>query len=570
MGSKIAKRTPAKEGRSPIATRRSASKNIKNEQTPSPSPAKSTSSRHRTPRTGFTHRLPTAEERKSNGRVPGRNLIVWGRPRMAEKLLLHMQYELARHKIQVPWDTVAHRLHPGSSGAAIVQHLNRIRRELVAKGHLVPPATSRNGAIPPESTDPTVRGFVRKDMDGEDKESVRPVRYDEPMDDRKFNLPSADNLGVIAENTEFELNDTEDSDNEDDAPQLNSNSPSDDSVKSMNSFYHAQPNSNAYAPLQAPVSFGHTEQGFPALGAMPTPADEKFFAGNGNSPHTYHGGSDGQFPGFCFPGGPFPNPMMYNQAMPNDPFSFTQPQGQDESSSEQKAKRSSKDGRAGPKGPYPGHMPMFPHGNYPYGYPWMPFPMNPYLAYGASMHGGRQQTPVDPKGDSPRGDDSLAVQDAQSEQPNMDDFFGMQHSVIILTASKQDADQVEGVSLQTQVEETPGSFESLLEDEDVLQNSEKNEGPVHNLPDEEEESFQNFLGENEDTPKNLFGENENTPQNLFEDNENTPQNLFAGNEDTPQNLFGEIENSFQTSLEESGGSFQTLLEDEASFQTFLD
>ncbi|CAH0040947.1 unnamed protein product [Clonostachys solani] len=510
MGSKTAKRTPAKEGRSPIATRRSASKNIKAEQTPSPSPAKSASSRNRTPRTGFTHRLPTAEERKSNGRVAGRNLIVWGRPRMAEKLLLHMQYECARHKIQVPWDTVAHRLHPGSSGAAIVQHLNRIRRELVAKGHLVPPATSRNGAVPPESTDPTVRGYVRKDMDGEDKESVRPVRYDEIMDDRKFNLPSMDNLDVIAENTERELNDSEDSGNEDDTPQLNSNSPSDDSVKSMNSFYHAQPNSNAYAPLQAPVSFADSEPSYPALGAMPPPVDQKFLPGNGNSPLKYHGENDGQYPGFHFPGGSFPNPMMYNQAMPSDPFSYAQPQGHDESSSEQQANHSAKNGTADPKGPYPGPMPMFPHPNYPYAYPWMPFPMNPYLAYGPPMEGARQETSVEPNGESPRGDDSFVVQDVQSEQPNVDDLF---------TASEQDADLGEEGSLHTLLEDDD-SLETVLENENLLQNfPEENEDCLHNLLDDDEESLQNFPEENGDSFQTLLEESEGSFQTFLEEDE---------------------------------------------------
>lgn len=29
---------------------------------------------------------------------------------MAEKLLLHMEYELIRHRVNVPWDNIAHRL----------------------------------------------------------------------------------------------------------------------------------------------------------------------------------------------------------------------------------------------------------------------------------------------------------------------------------------------------------------------------------------------------------------------------------------------------------------------------
>lgn len=108
---------------------------------------------------------------------------------MAEKLLLHLQYECTRHKVNLPWDAIAHRLHPGSSGAAVMQHLNRLRRELIAEGHLVPPVPTRPAAG--ETSDPEIRGYIRQDMNGNDKETTRPVRFDESMDDRKFSLPDA-------------------------------------------------------------------------------------------------------------------------------------------------------------------------------------------------------------------------------------------------------------------------------------------------------------------------------------------------------------------------------------------
>jgi len=108
---------------------------------------------------------------------------------MAEKLLLHIQYECSRHKIDLPWDAIAHRLHPGSSGGAITQHLNRIRGTLVAEGHLVPPICQKPGSK--VNIDPTIRGFVRKDLDSADATTTRPVSYNEPMDDRRFNLPDA-------------------------------------------------------------------------------------------------------------------------------------------------------------------------------------------------------------------------------------------------------------------------------------------------------------------------------------------------------------------------------------------
>lgn len=110
-------------------------------------------------------------------------------PRMAEKLLLHLHYECTRHKVAIPWDTIAHRLHPGSSGAAVVQHINRLRKELISEGHLVPPVAQKPGAA--VSIDPTIRGYIRQNMDGEDRETVRAVHFGEKVDDAKFNLPDA-------------------------------------------------------------------------------------------------------------------------------------------------------------------------------------------------------------------------------------------------------------------------------------------------------------------------------------------------------------------------------------------
>lgn len=108
---------------------------------------------------------------------------------MAEKLLLHIHYECARHKVQLPWDAIAHRLHPGSSGAAVLQHVNRLRKELITEGHMVPPVAQK-----PTSgvqIDSSIRGYVRQDPIGDDRETTRPVRFDEKMDDPKFNLPDA-------------------------------------------------------------------------------------------------------------------------------------------------------------------------------------------------------------------------------------------------------------------------------------------------------------------------------------------------------------------------------------------
>ncbi|KAK3946306.1 hypothetical protein QBC46DRAFT_348892 [Diplogelasinospora grovesii] len=137
----------------------------------------------------YTHHLPNPDQKKKNGRMEGRNLITWTRPRMAEKLLLHIQYECTRYKIDIPWDSIAHRLHPGSSGGAIQQHLNRLRANLIAEGHLVPPICQKPGSR--VFVDSTIRGYVRKYPESDDFTTTRPVKFDEPMDDRRFNLPDA-------------------------------------------------------------------------------------------------------------------------------------------------------------------------------------------------------------------------------------------------------------------------------------------------------------------------------------------------------------------------------------------
>lgn len=108
---------------------------------------------------------------------------------MAEKLLLHLQYECSRYKIDLPWESAAHRLHPGSSGGALLQHMNRLRNMLVAEGHLVPPICQKPGSK--VQVDPKIRGYVRRHESGPDTATTRPVLFSEPLDDRRFNLPDA-------------------------------------------------------------------------------------------------------------------------------------------------------------------------------------------------------------------------------------------------------------------------------------------------------------------------------------------------------------------------------------------
>ncbi|PNP50828.1 hypothetical protein THARTR1_08449 [Trichoderma harzianum] len=186
MGTPQGKKVTPKKGQTAAHDRRSPSKVLKAQMTPKIDKLKTPTS---TPReTAYTHKLPTGEQKKGNGRVTGRSLIMWNRPRMTEKLLLHMHYECVRHKVNIPWDAIAHRLRPGSSGQAILQHVNRLRKEILAEGHMVPPPAHKSSPSTPY--DPSIRGYVR-DPTGDDKLATRPVGFDEKLDDAKINLPDA-------------------------------------------------------------------------------------------------------------------------------------------------------------------------------------------------------------------------------------------------------------------------------------------------------------------------------------------------------------------------------------------
>ncbi|KOS20527.1 hypothetical protein ESCO_005420 [Escovopsis weberi] len=217
MGSAANKKTPSNKRRA-STNANSPSKAVKATAGQSPAASSSQTSVEASARdTAYTHHLPTTEQRKGNGRRVGRSLIMWNRPRMAEKLLLHLYYECVRHKVQVPWDAIAHRLRPGSSGAAIMQHLNRLRKDLISEGHLVPPVAQKASSGTPY--DATIRGYVRSDTQGEENEAVRPVKYDEKLEDPKFNLPDSFSIsdetelleeGDFADLIAFDENATED------------------------------------------------------------------------------------------------------------------------------------------------------------------------------------------------------------------------------------------------------------------------------------------------------------------------------------------------------------------------
>lgn len=102
---------------------------------------------------------------------------------MIDKLVLHIQYECHKQGVQIPWDSIVHRLNPGSSGPSATQMLNKLREVLVTEGHMIPPmlgkATSR--------VDPTLRGYIR-DMDSPFPHKTKAVRWTDDVTDRKESL----------------------------------------------------------------------------------------------------------------------------------------------------------------------------------------------------------------------------------------------------------------------------------------------------------------------------------------------------------------------------------------------
>lgn len=109
---------------------------------------------------------------------------------MSEKLLLIICFELARHQIEVPWEAIAHRFHPGSTGSAIQQHLVRLRMDVASKGHLVPPQIPKSGVIG-TCVDPTIRGYIRQDDEDTGEPTLLPARYTEVWEDLKHNRPDS-------------------------------------------------------------------------------------------------------------------------------------------------------------------------------------------------------------------------------------------------------------------------------------------------------------------------------------------------------------------------------------------
>ncbi|RYO93422.1 hypothetical protein DL766_000812 [Monosporascus sp. MC13-8B] len=153
-----------------------------------PKPKKGEAAQARLENWDFTCDPLTEEQRARNGRVRGRDLVSWNKPRMMEKCMLNFVYECMRTQVKIPWDDIAHRFHPGMSANALKQRFDRLRKELIAEGHLVPPTDISHGRL--------YRGMVRANqnpIDG-DLKTTRIVRYEEPFLDSDFNLPDSTNF----------------------------------------------------------------------------------------------------------------------------------------------------------------------------------------------------------------------------------------------------------------------------------------------------------------------------------------------------------------------------------------
>jgi hypothetical protein len=61
------------------------------------------------------------------------------------KLLLAVQYECNRNRVQIPWDAVAKHVEDWCTGGALIQHLAKLRGRMVARGADVPPPLTRGG-----------------------------------------------------------------------------------------------------------------------------------------------------------------------------------------------------------------------------------------------------------------------------------------------------------------------------------------------------------------------------------------------------------------------------------------
>ncbi|UKZ54735.1 hypothetical protein TrVGV298_008547 [Trichoderma virens] len=193
MGTPQGKKTTPKKGQTAAHNRRSPSKALKAEQTPNLDKLKTPSS---TPReTAYTHNLPTDEQKKGNGRVTGRSLIMWNRKPIAHQVLAWQRSSFSTFTM----NALATRSMFLGMPLLIVSTPARLARQSFSmsiafarnsslKATWFPPLAHKTSPSAPY--DPTIRGYVR-DLTSDDKLATRSVGFDEKLDDAKINLPDA-------------------------------------------------------------------------------------------------------------------------------------------------------------------------------------------------------------------------------------------------------------------------------------------------------------------------------------------------------------------------------------------
>ncbi|KAF4931848.1 hypothetical protein CGCVW01_v000159 [Colletotrichum viniferum] len=127
------------------------------------------------PRHAATHQLPSEEQKKANGRYPGRQLVQWNRQPVAEKLLLALVFECEKKGLELPWDETAHRFRPSTAGNALKQQMVRLQAKHLKEGRVVPPRGNLRGY----AADRNVRGVVLDKETGQ----KRTVGWDEKVDE---------------------------------------------------------------------------------------------------------------------------------------------------------------------------------------------------------------------------------------------------------------------------------------------------------------------------------------------------------------------------------------------------
>jgi hypothetical protein len=98
---------------------------------------------------------------------------------MDQLLLLTIQYECSKQGIVLPWGAIANRFaaEKGPTGKCMVQHLSKLRLEMLNRGAWVPPLAGRSKASMNDKVD--VRGVIRIGTTEDNQPVYRDIEWDE-------------------------------------------------------------------------------------------------------------------------------------------------------------------------------------------------------------------------------------------------------------------------------------------------------------------------------------------------------------------------------------------------------